>query len=144
MIMALYRLADALRGRRRKRTDSPEISTGKLGEDIAQRYLQQHGLTVVARNWRPRSSSGELDLIAWAGETLVFVEVKTRGTDEFGTPDRAVDREKQEHLWRAAREYARRAGVEPGRVRFDIVSVTLTPLPSVQWIRDAFRMGQTL
>jgi putative endonuclease len=144
MMMMLYRLADALRGLRRKRVDSAEISTGKRGEDIAQRYLQRQGLIVVARNWRPRSSAGELDLVAWAGETLVFVEVKTRGTGEFGAPDRAVDREKRGHLWRAAREYARRAGVDPERIRFDIVSVTLAPPLSVEWIRDAFRVGQTL
>lgn len=140
----LYRLADWMRGRRRERTASPEISNGKRGEDLAHRYLQKHGLTVVARNWRSRSGPGELDLVAWHGDKLVFVEVKTRASDEFGAPDRAVDREKQRHLGRAAREYARRAGVECLRVRFDIVGIVLSSPPAVEWIQDAFSMSQTL
>ncbi len=143
MISPLYRLADALR-RRRGRGESREGLTGRCGEDAAQRYLQQRGLTVVARNWRPRSGPGEIDLVAWHGDRLVFVEVKTRATDEFGTPDRAVDREKQQHVWRAAREYARRARVEPERMRFDVVSIVWAAPPAIQWIPDAFRMGQTL
>src|SRR5579885_3444207 len=117
MMLPLYRLADALRGRRRARSESPEAAHGRRGEDLAQRHLQQRGLTVVARNWRPRSGPGELDLVAWEGETLVFVEVKTRATQQFGSPDRAVDPEKQHSVWRAASEYARRAGVEPERIR---------------------------
>ena len=144
MISPLYRLADALRRRRRKRTDSPEIASGRQGEDLAHRHLQHHGLKVVARNWRPRSGPGELDLVAWEGEMLVFVEVKTRATSEFGSPDRAVDLEKQRHLWRAASEYARRAGVEPERIRLDIVSVVLSSSPSIEWIRDAFGMSRKI
>ena len=85
----------------------------------------RHGCTVVARNYRPPSGSGEIDLVAWHGGTLVFVEVKTRASAEFGAPERAVDAEKRGRLARAARDYARRAGVEWGRTRFDIVSIVL-------------------
>jgi putative endonuclease len=92
---------------------------------------------VVARNYRPPSGHGEIDLVAWHGENLVFVEVKTRDTAEFGEPARAVDAEKQLHLTRAARDYARRAGVEWPRVRFDIVAITLSPR-RIEWLRDAF------
>ena len=97
-----------------------------------------HGCTVVARNYRTRSGSGELDLVAWHGSTLVFVEVKTRATAEFGPPDRAVDAEKRAHLRRAARDYARRAGVEFRKTRFDIVSIVLSDPPRIEWLRDAF------
>jgi len=66
--------------------------------------------------------------------------VKTRASAEFGEPERAVDAEKQQHVRRAARDYARRAGVEWERVRFDIVSVVLDERPvRIEWIRDAFR-----
>ena len=81
----VYRAADALR--RRARADNH----GMIGEDLAHRYLRSQGCTIVARNYRTRSGSGEIDLVAWHGGVLVFVEVKTRESSEFGPPDRAVD-----------------------------------------------------
>ncbi len=132
MISLFYRAADALR-----RRSHPE-DHGRLGEDLAHRYLRAHGCTVVARNYRTRSGSGELDLVAWHGSTLVFVEVKTRATGEFGPPDRAVDAEKRAHLRRAARDYARRAGIEFRKTRFDIVGIVLSDPPRIEWLRDAF------
>ena len=97
----------------------------------------------MARNYRSRAGS-EIDLVARDKDALVFVEVKSRATEEFGTPDRAVDREKQAHIERAAREYARRAGVDWGAVRFDIVTVLLTHPPRVELLRDAFGARRTL
>jgi putative endonuclease len=128
----LYRAADALR--RRQLADNH----GRLGEDLAHRYLRGHGCTVVARNYRTMSGSGEIDLVAWQGETLVFVEVKTRATSEFGEPERAVDSEKEDRLRRAARDYARRASVDWRKTRFDIVTVVLGKPTRVEWLRDAF------
>jgi putative endonuclease len=128
----LYRAAGVLR-RRAMAGDS-----GRIGEDLAHRYLRRHGCTIVARNYRTRSGSGEIDIVAWQGETLVFVEVKTRDSAEFGAPGRAVDSDKEQHLRAAAGDYARRAGVEWVRTRFDVVSVVLDP-PGIEWIRGAFR-----
>jgi putative endonuclease len=128
----LYRAADALR--RRRLGDNH----GRLGEDLAHRYLRRHGCTVVARNYRTPSGSGEIDLVAWQGATLVFVEVKTRASAEFGEPDRAVDAEKEDRLRLAARDYARRAGVDWGKTRFDVLSVVLGKPVRVVWLRDAF------
>ena len=133
MIGLLYRAADALR-RRRFADDH-----GRVGEDLAHRFLRKRGCTIVARRYRPNSGGGEIDLVVWERGTLVFVEVKTRATAEFGLPERAVDREKQIYLARAGRDYARRAGIEWGKVRFDIVSILLTRPPDIRWIRDAFR-----
>lgn len=133
MMGLLYRAGDALR-RRLRAADS-----GRIGEDLAHRYLRRRGCTIVARNYRPRAGGGEIDLVAWQRDTLVFVEVKTRATAEFGTPDRAVDLEKEHHLRRAARDYARRSGVDWLKVRFDIVSVVLGKPPQIEWIQDAFR-----
>jgi putative endonuclease len=93
---------------------------------------------VVARNYRTLSGSGEIDVIAWDGEKLAFVEVKTRATTEFGAPESAVDAEKRVRVQRAARDYARRAGVPWEKARFDIVSVVLNPAPVIEWFRDAF------
>jgi putative endonuclease len=127
----IYRAADALRRR------SLKDNHGRLGEDLAHRYLRGRGCTVVARNYRPPAGHGEIDLVVWHGEKLVFVEVKTRDSAEFGEPERAVDAEKQFHLIRAARDYARRAGVEWQNVRFDVVAVILSPR-RIEWLRDAF------
>jgi len=95
---------------------------------------------VVARNYRPPSGAGEIDLVAWDGEALAFVEVKTRATAEFGEPESAVDQEKRARIRRAAQDYARRAGVEWPRTRFDVVSILLDGRrPRIEWMRDAFR-----
>ncbi len=130
VISLLYSFADRLR--------RPHRPLGAQGEDRTHRFLRQRKFTIVARNYRPRSGPGEIDLIAWDGATLVFIEVKTRSTDEFGDPDRAVDTEKRLHLQRAAIEYARRAQVDWSRVRFDVVTVLGTHHPQIKLIRDAF------
>jgi putative endonuclease len=132
MIGLLYRAADALR-RRALRHDY-----GRIGEDLAHRYLRRQGCTIVARNYRPPYGGVEIDLVAWHGKTLVFVEVKTRAAADFGTPDRAVDREKRTYVERAARDYARRAEIAWRDTRFDIVSIVLDQPPFIEWMRDAF------
>jgi putative endonuclease len=134
----LLSLCDSLRHRARLRRLDPGLASGHRAEDLAHRFLQSRGYTVVARNYRPRSGHGEIDLIAWDGGTLVFIEVKSRRTEEFGTPDRAVDYSKREALIRTAQEYARRARVAWERIRFDIVNVILTEPPFVSHSKDAF------
>lgn len=136
MIGWLYRAADALRRR------TLPYNPGRRGEDAAHRYLRRRGCTVVARNYRPRSGPGEIDLVAWHGARLVFVEVKTRSSAEFGAPDRAVDAGKRAALERAAQEYARRANVGWEKTRFDIVSVVLERPVKVEWLQDAFGHGR--
>lgn len=132
MISLLWRAADRLRQRRYAGDH------GRIGEDLAHRYLRKHGCTVAARNYRPPSGAGEIDLVVWEGKRLVFVEVKTRASAEFGTPDSAVDAEKRERLLRAAGDYARRVNVSLDQARFDIVSVLLGPPAEIAWQRAAF------
>lgn len=144
MLTWLYRAADRLRHRARQKRWAAGLATGRLGEDLAHRFLQKSGYRVVARNYRPPSGAGEIDLVAWDGEVLVFIEVKTRASDEFGSPDRAVGRQKESHVERAARDFARRAGVPAEAIRFDIVNVVLGRPHRVQLLRDAFRLRQTI
>jgi len=129
----LYRLTDWLRQR------TYRSNHGRIGEDLAHRFLRRRGCTVVARNYRARSGAGEIDLVAWHGPTLAFVEVKTRTSEEHGAPDSAVDAEKRLTLEHTAREYSRRSGVDWDRTRFDIVSVLLKKRPRIEWQKDAFR-----
>ena len=144
MIGLLYRLADLARDRVRRRRADPDHATGRRGEDLAHRMLRRSGFTVVARNYRPREGPEEADLIAWEGETLVFVEVKTRASDRFGTPDQAVDKLKREHLERVARDYVRRAGVAWEHVRFDIIAITGEHPPRLVHFRNVFRPKRKL
>jgi putative endonuclease len=137
----MFRLLDGVRHRSRRRTMSPDHLTGRRGEDLAHRYLQDQGLVVIGRNYRARSGMAELDIIARDGETLVFVEVKTRATEEFGTPDRAIDEEKRIRLFRGAREYARRAGVDWQKVRFDNIGIVLSAPPTYSHFRDVFPLA---
>src|SRR5258706_16380933 len=110
MLSLLYRLADRLRHRARRRRTNPDLAAGRRGEDLAHRFLRRQGFTVVARNFRPRSAgAGEVDLIAWERERLVFVEVKSRATDDYGMPERAGDPEKQRDIGGAPGEDSRRA-----------------------------------
>ncbi len=117
---------------------TPEAALGRRGEDLAHRYLKGAGLTVVARNYRPSAGDTEVDIVARDGDILVFVEVKARATAEFGSPDRAIDQEKQSHIAKAARSYAARAGVDWSRVRFDTVSIVFSTPPSIVHQQDAF------
>lgn len=103
MLSLLYCLSDRLRHRARMRRAPIDMARGRHGEDLAHRFLRRQGYTIVARNFRPRNGAGEIDLVAWESDYLVFVEVKARATDQFGTPDRAVDSEKRASGARRAR-----------------------------------------
>jgi len=138
VISWLYRAGDRLRHGARRRSMPVEAVNGKRGEDLAHRLLRRRGFTVVARNYRPPSGGGEIDLIAYDRDKLVFVEVKTRSSMDFGPPQEAVDQQKRTFIERAARDYARRSDVDWNDVRFDIVNVVLGDSPHVELLLDAF------
>lgn len=126
----LLRAADMMGRRLRRGTPAAEhLATGLRGEREALFHLRAQGYTMVARRWRSPKLRGDVDLIGWDGDSLCFVEVKTRtGRDEMSPAESAVDMDKQEMLRRMARVYLRsfperlRRGV---LVRFDILSVYL-------------------
>src|SRR5450759_4919549 len=120
MFSSILRLADMARNHRRSKLWEEDRALGRHGEDIAHRHLQREGMTVVARNYRTATGSAEVDLVAWDGDSLVFVEVKTRRTADYGPPDRAIGDEKRRAMTRAAADYARRADVPPEKIRFDV------------------------
>lgn len=119
---------------------------GAWGEEVAAGFLQRRGYRILGRNVRFGSRS-VLDIVARspAPETLVFVEVKTRRTEDFGRPISAVDRGKRRALGRAAGQYLRRLRARPDRIRFDVVEVVGTPdgpmPPVVRHIEHAFSPG---
>ncbi|MBK8183637.1 MAG: YraN family protein [Candidatus Competibacteraceae bacterium] len=114
------------------------VAQGTAAEDFALHYLEARGLTLVARNFRCRA--GELDLILRDGEQLVFVEVRSRRSSQFGTPAESVTHSKQQRLLRAAAFYLQRQRLDLP-CRFDVVAI-LQPgdAPQVEWIQDAFQL----
>ena len=114
MLQALFRKLRALADRRLP----DHLREARRGEDLAYRYLSGNGYRIVARNYRSRSGKGEIDLVGWDQDRLAFIEVKTRASDDFGRPERAVDSAKQQHLVRSANDYLRRSKVAPGQARF--------------------------
>jgi putative endonuclease len=94
---------------------------GRKGERIACRFLLKQGFDILARRYR--SLSGELDIIAYEGDTLVFIEVKTRSSAEFGEPWEFVDWQKQQILRRTAEAFIADHDLGQYAYRFDIVSV---------------------
>jgi len=110
---------------------------GWWGETLALWWLRAKGMRLVARNWR--CSLGELDLVMRDGETLVFVEVKTRTSHNAGLPEEAVGSGKRERLYRLAQAFlaSQRCGQVP--CRFDVVAVSFAgPLPRLRHIPAAF------
>jgi putative endonuclease len=113
------------------------VPLGRRGERIAARRLRRSGYRLLARNFR--AAGAEIDLIATEGETIVFVEVKTRIGVKAGRPEEAVDMRKQERIRRAARVYLSRYRAHERPVRFDVVAITgQWPHRRVELIKDAF------
>ncbi len=115
------------------------ISFGKKGEDIAADYLVRKGYAIIERNWR--NCHKEIDIIAKDNETLVIVEVKTRRSDMYGSPDEAVSEHKQQLLIAAANAYIEQNNLDCD-TRFDIISIILPKYgePQIEHIEDAFWM----
>jgi putative endonuclease len=101
---------------------------GIEGEDAAYFHLRRKGYVVVARRWSAGNLPGDIDLIAWQGELLCFIEVKARTARDLSPAEIAVDSHKRSTLRRLARQYVRQLPPpEAPQVRFDVVSVYLVP-----------------
>ena len=110
---------------------------GKSGESTAAWFLQGQGYRILARNYRNRT--GEIDIIAREGNTLVFVEVKTRRSHRFGPPKTAVTAGKQYRMTRTALGYMKETGRMNTRARFDVVTIDAsTQPPEIEVIKNAF------
>lgn len=112
------------------------LALGRRGEQVAAEHLEGEGYRLVASNFTlpvGRSLRGalvhaEIDIIAYDGATLCFVEVKTRASDWFAAPEQNVDLRKQRQITRAARVYRRLFGLASAPHRYDVVSVILAPV----------------
>jgi putative endonuclease len=128
------------------------LALGARGEALAAAFLEQAGYALVAanfklpvgRNLRGAVVQAEIDLVAYEGDVLCFVEVKTRASDWFAAPEQNVDRRKQRQITRAARAYRRTFNLSSVPYRYDVVSVILphatvdkpAPNPRLELLRN--------
>ena len=104
--------------------EKPEhLLRGELGERAARKFLKRHGLKFLAANFR--SPRGEIDLVFRDDDCLVFVEVKTRSSEDWTRPAAAVNARKRRLLTQTALDYLRLLKNPPVKIRFDIVEVLL-------------------
>jgi putative endonuclease len=111
---------------------------GKSGEDVAIKYLKKKKYKVIVKGFR--FLRGEIDIIAYDGDTLVFIEVKTRQNTRFGQPEESVTPAKRKQLRRVAEGYLLREHIRDVECRFDVLSLSYDELEgySVRHIKDAF------
>jgi len=109
------------------------IRRGAQAEEVAARFLAARGLAVVARNFRCRV--GEIDLVAYDGNTLVFVEVRLRRPSRFGDAADSITTAKEHKLVAAAELYLARVAGTP-RCRFDAILLDDLDTPRIEWRRD--------
>lgn len=107
---------------------------GKQGEQIALRYLEKQGLTLITRNYR--CYHGEIDLVMQEKQTLVFVEVRLRSSTCYGSPLASVTHSKIRRLIKTAEHYLVCQKKSAVATRFDVVGITKNI--KISWIRDAF------
>lgn len=120
----------------------PHLRVGQLGEKAAKRHLKQKGLKFLTANFR--SERGEIDLVFRDQDCLVFVEVKTRSSEEWTRPAAAVDRERRERLTRAGLDYLRLLKNPGVKIRFDIVEVLVAEdaVREIRHLPNSFPMAR--
>lgn len=112
---------------------------GDEGERLASKHLKSLGYKILEKNYHCRT--GEVDILASKGEVLIFVEVKARGSERFGTALEAVDQRKQRRIISAARHWMAAKGLVDTAVRFDVVAVDLSASPpGVEVVGAAFEV----
>ncbi|MDP9292424.1 MAG: YraN family protein [Verrucomicrobiota bacterium] len=115
---------------------------GERGEKLAAQFLRRSGFKILYRNFRaPRG--GEVDIVCRDDDTLVFVEVKTRSSEDFGSPAEAVNRDKQKLIARGAMAWLRLLDHPDVFFRFDIVEIVIEEnVPRFSLIKNAFELPE--
>ncbi len=118
------------------------MKAGRLGEKAAKTQLKKNGLKFITANFR--TDRGEIDLVMRDADCLVFVEVKTRSSEEWNRPAAAVNKERRERLTRAGLDYLRLLKNPAVKVRFDIVEVLLADgaVKEIRHLPNSFPMSR--
>ncbi|MCB1231174.1 MAG: YraN family protein [Verrucomicrobiae bacterium] len=118
---------------------------GEYGERLTMKYLRREGMKPLFRNFRA-PQGGEVDIVCRDGECLVFIEVKTRRSTDFGRPVRAVDRAKQLLITRGAMAWLRELNHPDIVFRFDVVEVVLEEgkPPQIEHLKNVFQLPDSI
>ncbi|HVW77217.1 MAG TPA: YraN family protein [Alloacidobacterium sp.] len=123
---------------RHRPPETTHLATGRRGELAAFFYLRQQGYVVISRGWKSSRLRGDIDLIGFDGDTICFIEVKTRTTRDVATAEAAVDENKRRILCRLARAYLRQLPNQTMPTRFDILSIYFEKETTFELFRNAF------
>ncbi len=111
---------------------------GNKGEEIAANFLKKQGYQIIERNYQARM--GEMDIVAGEGKSIVFVEVKTRRSADFGLPEEALSYDKRRRLTKLALGYLAYHKIKDKNCRFDVVSILIDGdrVKDIRLIKNAF------
>lgn len=111
---------------------------GKSGEELAQKFLKKKKYRIITQGYR--LFRGEIDIIAYEGDTLVFIEVKTRRRSQFGEPEESVTLSKQKQIQKIAQGFLTYNHLENAKCRFDVLAVTCNENQeyNIRHFKDAF------
>jgi len=114
------------------------VKLGKKGEQIAAQFLKSKRISIRELNFR--CSLGEIDIIAEQADVIIFIEVKTRSSENYGLPEEAVNYAKQQRLIQLAMHYLQKEGMEDRSCRFDVISILMknNKPEKIEHIVDAF------
>jgi len=146
MSTGLVRFIDDLSNRWRSRfSSSPprHLRLGTRGEKLACQFLKRSGYKILYRNFRGRTG-GEIDIVCRDGDTLVFVEVKTRTREDYGRPIESIDRDKRKRISRGGLAWLRLLNDPDILFRFDVVEVIIAKgaKPRLELVRNAFALSE--
>ena len=119
-----------------------KLARGKAGEELAVGFLRQQGYNVCSRNYRTKL--GEIDIVARDNDTVVFIEVKTRSSDNKGTGQEAISGRKQRSMAKAALVFLKEKKLMSSPARFDVVSIMYNDLePGIEILKNAFELDSS-
>lgn len=128
---------------KKSKTPDPQRQLGAEGEKLAAKFLKRRGYKIVQRNYRCKL--GEIDIIASRKGILIFVEVKTRTTEEFGQPQHAITPAKKNQISKAALSYIRENNLARQSCQFDVIAIMFSSgsrKPKIQHIENAFELSR--
>ena len=144
LVRSIADLSSRWRNRFSRSKDLPQhIRRGALGEKLAAKFLRRNGYKILYRGFKG-NQGGQIDLVCRDDDTLVFVEVKTRGGEDYGRPFEAIKRDQERRISRGALTWLRMLDNPEIAFRFDVVEIVIADQskPRIELIKNAFQLSK--